>query len=561
MLYYLFLPLLLVAIYRLVQWMRHYIVARRYRLPIILLPVSFEDLWWMPLRPLFAWVRRLPFGLGNWYLYSTMGWPTEDLNASVLKYGENFVLCSPIGNTLVSAESTVIETVYGGKHGAGWVRERGEWRMPEVQSQLFAFYGQNVSSTQGEEWKRHRRITAQAFNEQTTKRCWEETMREAGQMELESGGDMAHMRHLFDRLAMSVIMIVGFGQARGEEMTKVPEGHQETLFECLEVILQNILLTVVFQLLKVPDMFLPKVLRKLKVSYGELKLYMEESVLRHKATAQAKTSSDTPARSRSLLEAMIQANEADKSESTKTGTRPSYLTDSELYGNIFAFNLAGYETTSGTLTFAIPYLAAHPEYQDWLFDEIKHAFNPGKLPDYTTTYPSLVRCLAVMYETLRLASHPPMMIKSPTIPAQITISTPTGQHTVPISTDTRVGFNIYGAHLSPRWGPDPLSFNPKRFIATSSTGEETLRVPEGVLFAPWSLGARVCPGKKFSQVEFVAVLARIVADWRVDIVKIESVGEEEAKMRALDVLADKKFNVSVHLVRPGDVELVFVRRT
>jgi cytochrome P450 len=166
---------------------------------------------------------------------------------------------------------------------------------------------------------------------------------------------------------MRVLTIVGFGQERGSELTSVPVGHRETLFECLEVILQNILLTVVFHSLRVPNLFLPAVLKKLKVSVREFKLYMEESVLQHMQTTHMKaSSSETSGRSRSLLESLICANEAGKSEETKQGTRPSYLTESELYSNIFVFNLAGYETTSGTLTLALPYLATHPELQDWV---------------------------------------------------------------------------------------------------------------------------------------------------------------------------------------------------
>ena len=40
--------------------------------------------------------------------------------------------------------------------------------------------------------------------------------------------------------------------------------------------------------------------------------------------------------------------------------------------------------------------------------------------------------------------------------------------------------------------------------------------PDAALFMPWNTGPRVCPGKKFSQVEFVAVVARIFRDWSVE---------------------------------------------
>jgi cytochrome P450 len=85
-------------------------------------------------------------------------------------------------------------------------------------------------------------------------------------------------------------------------------------------------------------------------------------------------------------------------------------------------------------------------------------------------------------------------------------------------------------------------------------------MPDSAFFAPWSLGARVCPGKKFSQVEFVAVLLHMLADWRIETVRGEGEAETEARERVLNVLERKTFNVSVHLVRPEEVRLRFVRR-
>ncbi|KAI1485519.1 hypothetical protein F5X96DRAFT_659588 [Biscogniauxia mediterranea] len=40
-------------------------------------------------------------------------------------------------------------------------------------------------------------------------------------------------------------------------------------------------------------------------------------------------------------------------------------------------------------------------------------------------------------------------------------------------------------------------------------------------FIVWSEGARDCPGRKFSQVEFVATIASLFRDWRVNPVTFE----------------------------------------
>ncbi|KAK4235018.1 hypothetical protein C8A03DRAFT_37146 [Achaetomium macrosporum] len=56
--------------------------------------------------------------------------------------------------------------------------------------------------------------------------------------------------------------------------------------------------------------------------------------------------------------------------------------------------------------------------------------------------------------------------------------------------------------------PDALAWPPSRWIQEGAkSGEEELVVIERGAFLGWSEGARDCPGKKFSQVEFVATMA------------------------------------------------------
>ena len=86
--------------------------------------------------------------------------------------------------------------------------------------------------------------------------------------------------------------------------------------------------------------------------------------------------------------------------------------------------------------------------------------------------------------------------------------------------------------------------------------EELLQPPPG-MFNPWTAGPRVCPGKKFAQVEFVAVIARLLQKGRVK-PKLEA-GEkqEEAFQRVMDVIADSTLDVTLHMVHPEKVRLVW----
>lgn len=74
------------------------------------------------------------------------------------------------------------------------------------------------------------------------------------------------------------------------------------------------------------------------------------------------------------------------------------LSDDEIYGNLFIYNVAGHDTASGTLAHCLVLLAANPVWQDWVSEEIDHVFH-GKDPqeeDYALAFPKLKRCLALM---------------------------------------------------------------------------------------------------------------------------------------------------------------------
>ena len=240
--------------------------------------------------------------------------------------------------------------------------------------------------------------------------------------------------------------------------------------------------------------------------------------------------------------------------------------------------------------FALPYLALHPDIQEWVFEEVDQYLSKRPETSYQDTYPKLIRCQALMYETLRVASPAPQMARAPITPASIPVQRPAisrkpkstfqsasaTSDTVIVEPDTIVTTHFYGAHLSPRWGADAHEFNPRRFVTRSSTGEETLLTPTSFadaehlpIFLPWLFGPRVCPGKKFSQVEFVAVIAQVLSTYRIDVgldgLKAGEFANEEARRMAArqnlhEVMDEKYFNISVHVKRPEAATLSFRKR-
>ncbi|KAI8630103.1 hypothetical protein F5Y19DRAFT_474492 [Xylariaceae sp. FL1651] len=106
----------------------------------------------------------------------------------------------------------------------------------------------------------------------------------------------------------------------------------------------------------------------------------------------------------------------------------------------------------------------------------------------------------------------------------------------------------YNETSDPRWwGSDSLIWRPSRFIKPAGTestaggqeksieNEEFLQSRRGI-FVGWSEGARDCPDKKFSWVEFVATIASLFRDWRVDQVTFKGELIETARERVLDLI-------------------------
>jgi cytochrome P450 len=118
--------------------------------------------------------------------------------------------------------------------------------------------------------------------------------------------------------------------------------------------------------------------------------------------------------------------------------------------------------------------------------------------------------------------------------------------------------NIASLHTNPAyWGSDSLEFRPDRFITSSSLGEIELLVPPPGNFLPWAGGPRVCPGKKFAQVEFVAVIAKLFLNHRVRPQQEAGETMEMAVKRVMKCVLDSGITITLRMKHPERVKLVW----
>lgn len=118
-------------------------------------------------------------------------------------------------------------------------------------------------------------------------------------------------------------------------------------------------------------------------------------------------------------------------------------------------------------------------------------------------------------------------------------------------------------HTDPTyWGEDSLVWRPDRWIVSSDNtegvfeGEKLVEHVNG-RFLPW---ARICPGRKFSQVEFVAAIATLFRGQRVQPMVEDGESVEEARKRLMGLLEDMSLTTTLRMNHPERLKLVWGER-
>ncbi|MGH3641332.1 MAG: cytochrome P450 [Mycobacterium sp.] len=178
------------------------------------------------------------------------------------------------------------------------------------------------------------------------------------------------------------------------------------------------------------------------------------------------------------------------------------LTDGEICDELVLFMLAGHDTTSTTISYALWALGHHRELQDRVFIEVAEL---GDRPLTTDDVPRLGFTVQVLHEALRLC--PPAASMSRMVMRDIEVD----GFRVPAGTLAVVG--VYAMHRDPALWDDPLEFDPDRFSPQRSGGRSRWQ------YLPFGGGPRSCIGDHFAMLEATLALATIVR--RVDIQSLD----------------------------------------
>ena len=175
------------------------------------------------------------------------------------------------------------------------------------------------------------------------------------------------------------------------------------------------------------------------------------------------------------------------------------MTDEQLRDELLTLFLAGHETTANALGWTWHLLAAHPEAEARMHDELRTVLG-GRAPA-AGDYGALPYTRAVLAESMRL--YPPAW----TVGREPLEDYEAGGYR--IRAGSIVLMSPWIIHRDPRWWADAESFRPERWLAPDFEAS----LPRFAYF-PFGGGVRKCIGEGFAWMEGVLTLATIASRWR-----------------------------------------------
>ncbi|MER7929223.1 cytochrome P450 [Streptomyces sp. NPDC096057] len=189
-----------------------------------------------------------------------------------------------------------------------------------------------------------------------------------------------------------------------------------------------------------------------------------------------------------LLDRMLDTTHPD------TGER---LSPENVRRQVITFLVAGHETTSGSLSFALHYLARHPRIAARARAEVDQVWGDTETPGYEQVA-KLRYVRRVLDESLRLWPTAPAYAREATRDTELA-----GSH--PMRRGAWALILTPMLHRDPEvWGPDAEEFDPDRFDAKAVRS----RAPH--TFKPFGTGARACIGRQFALHEATLVLGLLL---------------------------------------------------
>lgn len=172
----------------------------------------------------------------------------------------------------------------------------------------------------------------------------------------------------------------------------------------------------------------------------------------------------------------------------------------EMVDQVAIFFLAGHETSASALSWALYLLALYPDIQDRAAAEARLLSDQGAFADLS----KLRLTRDVFRETLRLYPPVPMMVRENRLAERFRARS--------IAPGAQLVISPWHLHRHERLWQDPDAFDPDRWTS------EDAKVSARDAYLPFSAGPRVCTGAGFAMIEGVVLLALLLRRHRFELV-------------------------------------------
>ncbi|XP_061923361.1 sterol 26-hydroxylase, mitochondrial isoform X2 [Entelurus aequoreus] len=176
---------------------------------------------------------------------------------------------------------------------------------------------------------------------------------------------------------------------------------------------------------------------------------------------------------------------------------------SEILGSVTELLLAGVDTTSNTISWALYHLAREPAIQERLHQEVLRICPAHRMPDGEDVA-KMPYLKAVVRETLRMYPVVPGNARL-TVDGDIVV----GGHLFPKGTLFHLCH--YAVSMDESVFPDPHAFLPERWLRG---GEEKAK-PHPFGSVPFGFGVRACLGRRVAELEMYLLLVTLIKEFEV----------------------------------------------
>lgn len=338
--------------------------------------------------------------------------------------------------------------------------------------------GQGLVTSEGEFWRRQRRIAQPAFHHQRIQ-AFADIMATSTEAMLERWGtlDDGASLDVDEQMMALTLRIVGLA-LMGVDLTDATDRVGGAVTAVLEETVYRIV-----HVLSPPVWVPTRHNRRLRAGIRSMHETVGGLIRSRRATV---------GEHGDLLDMLMAAKDEETGES---------MTDRQLLDEAVTMVSAGHETTANALSWTFHLLASAPEAQAKLHEEVDRVLGDDR--PSAAHLPELEYTEAVVKESMRL--RPPVWMIARSVEADdvdLGGFSPDRGNMVFLST--------WVTHRDPRFWKDPLQFRPERFLSGELEGQ-----PKYAYF-PFAGGPRVCIGNAFATMEAKLLLAAIARRFRLE---------------------------------------------